>query len=146
MGTLCRDSNLVIKYSFSLPNYLKRVGRNCYINMNLSRLLEDEMIDTAKQHFDKKIEFKRSIRLVYRLKIPQGATVATIPPSSKFDKPDFGYKVGYELDSSGEWLSYTLSVRIDSLSVSPRDFAAWNQMILQLRETYRQVVMLTLEQ
>ena len=142
VDTVDRDKDLNIRSTFSIPNYVKNAGNSYYVNLNLDRNLQNEKVDTAKQKFDKKIDFKHIVSYHISLDVPKGYKISKLPPASEFTDPEFGLKAGYLYDEKNKKVVYSFELYVDAIRIKASRFDQWNAMIKKLCEVYSQVVVL----
>ena len=142
IDTVDRDKDLKIRSTFSIPNYVKNAGNSYYVNLNLDRNLQNEKVDTAKQKFDKKIDFKHIVSYHISLDVPKGYKISKLPPASEFTDPEFGLKAGYRYDEKDRKVVYSFELYVDAITIKASRFDQWNAMIKKLCEVYSQVVVL----
>ena len=137
-----RDKDLKIRSTFSIPNYVTKAGNSSYINMNLDKNLQGDNVDTARQKFDKKLDFKYIQSYITSLDVPKGYKVSKLPTTSEFNDKEFGFKTNYRYDESQRKIVYSFELYIDTITIKASRFDTWNDMIKHLGEAYSQVVVL----
>jgi len=142
VDSIDRDLPLKLHTTFSIPNYVKKAGNSYYVNLNLDRSFQNEKIDTSKQKFDKKINFKHILTYTTSLDVPVGFNVSKIPAFSNFENPEFRLNAKYNYDEKTRKIIYNFTMFIDALAIKPTRFNDWNAMIKKLGEVYSQVVVL----
>ena len=142
VDSIDRDKDLKIGSTFSIPNYVKNAGKSYYINMNLDRNLQGDKVDTAKQKFDKKIDFKNMLAYHYSLDVPKGFTVSKLPLPTEYHDSEFGFKTNYHYDEKQRKIVYSFQMYIDAITIKASRFDTWNDMIKKLGDVYSQTVVL----
>lgn len=135
-----KDKPLIFDYNFTLDDYVTTVGNELYINLVLDKGMMGATIDTVKYSLPRESDFcHRSVK-VTTLEIPQGYTVEHLPKNSKYDHPYFGYSAEYT--RSGNKITITSVLYINHLLLKKESFSAWNSMIRQMSNTYRESLIL----
>jgi len=142
VDTINRDKDLIVRTAFSIPSYVKNAGNSYYINLNLDKNMQSDKVDTAKQQFDKKIDFKHIMNYTISLDVPKGFKVSKLPASAEFKDSEFGFKTNYSYDEKQRKIYYTIESYIDAIAIKASRFDTWNAMIKKLGEVYSQVVVL----
>ena len=142
VDTIDRDRDMNLLSQFSIPNYVKNAGNSYYINLNLDHNFQNEKVDTAKQKFDKKIDFKHILSYSISLAVPRGFKVSKMPTPSEFTDAEFGFMANYRYDDKLRKIVYTFVLDIDAITIKAARFDTWNAMIKKLGEVYSQVVVL----
>lgn len=131
------EQDLEVSYQFSIPDYVKIVGDKIYVNLNLNKLYKNAAIDLEKRKTDRESEYKFTDEITLKLAIPQGYTVAYLPPASHFKGNLFGYEIHYQ-EKNG-FIEVNQKIYIDYLLLKKEHFPAWNKMIEQLNNAYQEV-------
>jgi len=136
-----RDTNLVIKYDFKLPDYLKVSGDQIFVNLNLEKDLRSSNIDIKKRKgipIDNDYKY-REVETTY-LQIPDGYTVNYLPPSAEYKNELFGFKISYK--QVGNKIILVKDYTINYLLLKEENFNDFNAMIKELNKAYSEVVVL----
>jgi hypothetical protein len=135
-----KDSDLGIRYKFEIGNYMQREDNNVYINMQLEKGHQNDLIQPDRQA-PREFDFKRINKNITALHIPEGYKVSSVPSNSNYSGPKFGFKINYRVN--GDTIISQTYVYINTLMLYPSDFDQWNQMIRQLSKAYNETVTLT---
>src|SRR6185312_1102221 len=135
-----KDKDLNIQYKFEINNYIKRDDKDVYINMLLSKKYQNDLIENDRQA-PREFEYKNIDKSVNTLQIPDGYKVSSIPDSSSYKNPLFGFKVNYRV--KGQTLICQSYIYTNTLMLNMGDFVQWNKMIHQLSKAYNETVTLT---
>ena len=135
------EENLAnITADFELPGYSKKVGSEYYINLNLDKILENQVIDTAKRKVPWEVDYNYSIREYHILEIPKGYTVSYLPKNFSFEnnlfKIDMYYKVVNERVIAAQ------EIKSKQLLINPSDFEEWNRPMKAIQPYYKESVVL----
>ncbi len=135
-----RDKDLGIRYKFEINDYLQKNDKDIYINMQLEKEHQNDLIQTDRE-VPKEFEYKNINKNVNTLEIPKGYKVSYLPSNSSYSDPMFGFNINYQVKDN--MLTYQSYVYINTLMLNPADFDRWNKMIRQLTKAYNETVTLT---
>ena len=135
------DENIAnITADFEIPGYGKKVGNEYYINLNLEKLFENRVLDTAIRKVPIEEEYKFFIRQYHILEIPVGYRVTYQPKDFSFDNDLVGLKISYEI-RNGKIIA-AQEYQNKRLLIYPEDFAAWNKAARAVAQQYKEQVVL----
>lgn len=135
------SANLVnISANFEIPDYGKKAGNELYLNLNLEKLLEGQLIDTAKRKVAKEIDYKYVIRQYHILEIPQGYRSTYVPQNFSFDNDVFSLKITYETKNNSI-IAYQEIVN-KLIMVKPSQFNEWNRALKAVMPQYKEAIVL----
>jgi transglutaminase-like putative cysteine protease len=137
-----KDKDLNIQYKFEINNYIQRDDKDVYVNMLLSKKYQSDLIENDRQA-PREFEYKNIDKSINVLQIPEGYKVSSIPDSSSYTNPMFGFKINYRL--KGQTLICQSYIYVNTLMLNAADFGQWNKMIHQLSKAYNETVTLTKE-
>ncbi len=145
IGLKNRDTTLTIAYKFNLEDYSKTVEDETYINLNLDRDYKGNKLDIEERNgvarqFDHKVDLQYEVVF----EIPLGSDVTYIPDSSEYKGEYFGFTFKYE--KIGNNIVLTKSIYIDTLLIEEDQFEAWNTMIKELKNAYKEVIVIKKKQ
>lgn len=129
-----------ISADFEIPGYGKKIGNEYYINLHLEKLLENQVIDTAKRKVPKMFPHLYHIKQYHILTIPDGYSVSYQPADFKVDNAFFTYKITYK-QKQGKIIA-AQEVTTKQLMLYPGDFAVWNKAMQDIQAQYRETVSL----
>jgi hypothetical protein len=135
-----RDKDLGIRYKFEINDYLQKNDKDVYINMQLEKEYQNDLIEPDREA-PREFEYKKINKNVNILEIPKGYKASYIPQNSNYSGPMFGFKINYEL--KGNKIISRSYVYINTLMLDKGDFDSWNKMIHQLTRAYNETVTLT---
>lgn len=130
----------VISADFNIPGYSKKAGNEYYINLNLEKLLENTVIDTAKRKVPIENFFLYSLNQYHILNIPDGYQVSYLPANYRFENDLVQINMYYKTENRK--VIAAQEVKIKKLLVMPSDFAEWNKPMKALQSYYKEVVVL----
>lgn len=133
------DSNLTVKYDFSLPNYFSRKGENIFINLNLDKLLQEKQIKPDRiQPIEQQMTILK--RNIYSLEIPEGYEIQKVPENSKFENDKFSFTILY--DNTENRVTLTKEIKLNYLLLYNDSFSDYISMLDMLNKSYIQTVVL----
>lgn len=135
-----RDNDLGIRYKFEINDYLQKNGKDLYINMQLEKEYQNNLIQ-ADREAPREFEYKNIDKNNNILEIPKGYKVSYLPPNCSYTDPDFGFHINYRIKDNK--LIYQSYIYINTLMLDPVDFDRWNKMIRLLTKAYNETVTLT---
>lgn len=135
------DKKMVnIKSNFEIPDYVKSIDDEIYLNLNLEKLLNSKPIDTAKRKVAIENDYLRTIRQVHVLNIPEGYTVSYIPKNISVSNDLIDFSIEYtQLPGKVIATQYYVEKR---LYIQPSDFVNYNSVITKLSPAYKEEVVL----
>lgn len=135
------DENIAgITADFEVPGYSKKAGNEYYINLNLEKLFDGQVIDTVKRKVPKESEFKYIIRQYHILEIPKGYSVTYKPDNFNFSNDLMSLKISYEIKDGK--ITAAQELQNKKLMIYPSDFEAWNKAIKAAQAQYKETVVL----
>lgn len=141
IGRVNPDENILnITADFEIPGWGKKVGNEYYINLNLEKLFENRVIDTAKRKIPIENEFKFLIKQYHILKIPEGYTVTYKPDNFSFENDLVALKIQYEVKDR-KIIAYQ-ELQNKTLMVQPDQFAELNKAAKAVAAQYKEQVVL----
>jgi hypothetical protein len=135
------DSSMQIELGLKVPNYALIAGDMMFVNLNLKREWAAYGID-ANRKTPLMFRYKSSSEHQYKLDVPEGYKVASLPPDAHFSSPKFSFSIKYS--ATERQITYTHSIEIRSREVYVPDFAEWREFIKSLSDAYRQVAAFSL--
>jgi transglutaminase-like putative cysteine protease len=135
-----REKPLHVHYAFNVADYVTRNGDEAYVNMNMDKTLQNELIDTDKRKTERMFNYKYIQRYTTTLQVPDGYTSTYLPENTSCSDPRFGFEITYRQVKNKIYQSKTIT--INTLMLEPGDFAAWDKMIKQLNKAYNESIIL----
>lgn len=135
------DENIAtITADFELPGYSKKIGKEYYINLNLVKIFENQVIDIEKRKIPMEFNYSFNIKQYHILDIPGDYTVTHLPKNFSFEnhlvKIDLLYKV------VNNRIIATQEVKNKKLMIYPSDFDEWNKPMKAIQPYYNESVVL----
>jgi len=136
------NKDATIEAGFTIDDYVQNVGKQYIVNMNVKRTYEDKEIDVDGRKVPCYYDYKQKTKEVVVLDIPKGYRVAHVPASAHGSVDGvWNYKITYKADKSK--ITLVKEYELNTLSVSPGQFAGNNKMVDDLKNLYKESVVLT---
>jgi hypothetical protein len=139
-GEKDRDQNLEMTYKFAINDYLKKVGEEIYINLNLNKRLQNSSIDIEKKKLPIERDFLNTASHLVRFEIPEGYEVNYLPENTSYENDLFSFDIQYSQDQNKVTLQKEIT--INHLILKKEQFEKWNEMIELLDDAYKESVVL----
>ncbi len=136
-----RDKPLNFTYNFSIPDYIRTIGKEKFVNMNLSKVLENSVVDTAKRKNPVEFRYTTTETNVVKLVIPDNMKATYIPPDRIFESDMAGFKLSYTTNNN--YVILTKTIFFNTLQLEKNQFNEWNKMCAELNKAYKELVILT---
>jgi hypothetical protein len=135
------DKTLSMFTDFELADYIREVGKERYVNLNLERDLATA-IDTTGRTVGISFRYKNVIRRVVKLEVPEGYTIEYLPPNERAASGSIlNYSITYE--KQGKDVILVKEIAVDTLVVAPNQFGAYNDAVRKLNNLYKESIVLT---
>ena len=136
------NRDVSINGNFDVEGYVHNIGKDYIVNMNLTRFMEDEHIDTTDRKAAWYFKYKNIVKEVVVLDVPAGYKVTYLPKNAQGKLDDmWSYKITYKSD--GKKITQTREYTINTMSISPRYFNEHNKVVDELEKQYKESVVLT---
>ena len=138
-----RNQNLEIDYAITIPDYIKDIDNNLYVNMWLSKSYVSEKIDTsARFGVPREVPFTYTDKQHYKLEIPAGyqLKVGSLPAPVNYKQGDV--VLSYSYHHVGNHILFDYKFSVDTLLFSESQFSDWNNAIDLLLKAYGEVIIL----
>lgn len=134
------EKPLTVDYQFHLEDYVQRVDDELYVNLNLERELTNDQIDLARRRLPRANEYCRRSRQQTEFEIPAGYDLSHLPANVQADDAVAGFRISYRRE--GNKVVQDKEVYVNYLLLEPKQFAAYNKVVGQLSEAYRDALIL----
>jgi len=133
----------VIDYDITIEDYVRSTVNEIFVNMNLDRVFDNDVIDVEKRKIPVEFSYYLSTVNVAKLVIPEGYEVHFIPENRSFQHDLFGFDISYK--TADNIISQTKTSYIKYLLMYEKDFPAWNDFVKEISRAYRETVVLKKE-
>lgn len=128
--------------SFSLPDYVKELGKEKYVNMLLEKPFKNMEVKEANRTAPVNISLNSTTDVSYELSIPDGYKVSYMPDIAEYTKKEFGFAIKYTQKDNKIICTQKAYIDMPDLLINPNQFTDWNQFIKQLNKAYKESVVL----
>ena len=136
------DKEIRIKGDFNIEGYVNKIGKQYIVNMNLLRTHEEDHIDTTGRTVGYYHDFKNVEKEVVVLEIPKGCKVTYLPKAANGGENDlWSYNIYYKVVAGK--IILTKEYHMNTMVVTPGEFAVNNKMVDDLEQQYKESVVLT---
>ena len=135
-----KDSNAIVRFKFTIPDYTNYISDRLYINLNLDKIYKNNQKDIKKKKYDATFKYKALYRLYTEFTIPDGYKTENIPANSEYINEQFGFKITYTV--KGKQIIFYEELYNNILTLKKSDFPEWNKMIEKLNSAYSQAITL----
>lgn len=129
-----------IKSNFEIPDYVKSIDDEMYINLNLEKLFGYTVTDTAKRKMAIENSFLMNIRQVHLLKIPEGYALEHLPKNISVSNNVVDFSIEYK--QVKDQVIATQNYTIKQLYIEVADFTKWNEAITKVSPAYKEEIVL----
>ncbi|MGZ4064661.1 MAG: transglutaminase-like domain-containing protein, partial [Bacteroidia bacterium] len=135
--------DLRLDYKFTLPDYLQTFDNEMYVNLNLIRNLNNEVVDLNERHLDIAEDYKYELVQNIRLNLDKNQVVHEVPKDIAFTGNSFSFQINYSLNEG--YINYYKKIVIDHLLLKKENFGEWNSMIEKLSKAYLETITIKLK-
>jgi Domain of Unknown Function with PDB structure (DUF3857)/Transglutaminase-like superfamily len=132
-----KDFNL--NYEFTINNYIKKLGDEIYVNLNLNKELSNYKTKEDRKH-DIEYDYKNFYSYTTTLHIPEGYTVEYIPNNVNYSNAYLSANISYTKDENS--ITYTHTANLDFLSLTLSQQKEVNDLIKKIEKEYKEVIIL----
>ena len=129
-----------ISAEFEIPDYSKKVGSDYYINLNLEKLLDNQVVMTDKRKVPISQEFKYTIIQHHILEIPENYRVSHLPADLSVENDLISVQIRYKIDQ-GRVIA-TQEIKNKTLMIYPSQFDTWNNPMKAVLPQYKESIVL----
>ena len=135
-----QDNIANISAQFDIPGYSKKVGNEYYINLNIEKLLEYQVIDLEKRKVPLENDYNYIIKQYHVLDIPEGYNVSYLPKNYSYENDFIQINMYYKVENKK--VIAAQEVKTKKLMINPSDFEEWNKPMKALIPYYKETVVL----
>lgn len=127
-----------VRSNFEIPDYVKAIDDEIYVNLNLEKLFNMNILDSAKRKVAVENEFLHTINQVHDIKIPDGYLLNHLPADFSISNELVDFSIKYS-QQNGHVLA-TQYYELKVLYIQPVEFPRWNEVILKVSPDYKEEV------
>lgn len=136
------NKEVVINAGFELPGYVRKAGKDYYINLNLLRNSVGDNTDLQDRTAPIERDYKEVSKQIVVLDIPKGYKVSHLPDPKQEKLDGVGsYSIRYETD--GKTVTLSKELTMDALYIEPKQFKDFDKMVSALQNNYKESIVLT---
>jgi len=133
------DKNFIIDYTFKISDYIKNLGDEIYVNLNLNQDLVYYKTE-ADREYDTEMKYKSFYDYKTTLKIPEGYTVDYLPENFSLHNEYFDFDISYsQVEDS---IEYIHQLEMKFLILNPEQQKEVNDAIKKAEKNFKEVVVL----
>lgn len=138
------DSHFSMRSTFELKDYLRNIGKEYYVNLNLQRLYQNDFADKDGRKVMIERDYRSKTKQVVVLDVPKGYKVSYLPPDKADKVPGlWGYRISYR--NTGKQVTLLKEFEFDATAIRPEQFDQHNRLVQELRNQYKESIILTAE-
>lgn len=138
------DMDVTINTNYSIPGYAQKAGKQYFINMNVKNTLPAPRINDTGRYVPYYMEGKKVIRETVTLDVPKGYKVTYVPKDVSGSRDGlWSYKISYRADNKAGKVTLNKEYVLNTMAIDPKQFDEHNRMVDQLRNLYKETVVLT---
>jgi transglutaminase-like putative cysteine protease len=135
---------VVINAGFELPDYVRKAGKDYYINLNLLRRTVGDNSDLTDRTAPIERDFKEVEKQIVVLEIPHGYKVSHLPEARQEKVDGVGsYNINYVTD--GKTVTLSKEIKMDALYIEPNQFKDFDRLVSAMQSNYKESIVLTQE-
>ena len=133
------EDPFTIDYTFSIKDYVKEVGNEIYVNLNLNRELSYFKTEKDRE-YDIEFVFQQTYDFNTTLEIPEGYTIAYLPENFNVSTNLGNSSITYKVEDNK--IHYNHSVELNFLNLNVEQQSKFNDLIKSIEKNYKEVVIL----
>jgi hypothetical protein len=134
------DNAVNITADFEIPGYSKKIGNEYFINLNLEKIFEHNIIDIKERKAPMEIDYNFSIKQYHILEIPKGYSVTYLPKNFNFENALVKINMYYKVEN--EKVIAAQEIQNKKLLIYPSEFEDWNKPMKAIQPFYNESVVL----
>ncbi|MEX0996930.1 MAG: DUF3857 domain-containing protein [Flavobacteriaceae bacterium] len=133
------DKNLQVDYTFQIADYIKNLGDEIFINLNLNKdITIFKTRDDRKQALE--MEYKNKYETTTTLEIPDGYKVSFLPKDFELKNEHIAASIRYQVENNK--VLYTHNIEQNFLVLQPEHQKEVNALIKEIERAYREIIIL----
>ncbi|WP_299107035.1 DUF3857 domain-containing protein [uncultured Tenacibaculum sp.] len=133
------DKDFKIKYDFVIDNYIKEIGNEIYVNLNLNKEIQKFKIEKERE-FDIEYNYKSSFEYVTVLTIPENYEVDYIPENIMINDELLKVSINYKVN--GNKIIYKHDLQLNYLVLNKQEQDYVNKLIEKILKNYKEIIVL----
>ncbi|MCB0382603.1 MAG: DUF3857 domain-containing protein [Psychroserpens sp.] len=133
------DKSFILDYTFKISDYIKNVGDEIYVNLNLNQDLSFYKTEEDREN-DTEINYKCFYDYKTTLKIPEGYTIDYLPENFSLHNEYFDFDITYQ--NVDDTIKYSHQLKMKFLNLNPEQQKEVNDAIKTSEKNFKEVVVL----
>ncbi len=133
------EDDFIVDYSFTVDDYVKTLGDEIFINMNLNKDLSDYKTEKDRK-YEMDYDYKQYYSYTNVLNIPDGYELEYVPEPMDVSNEFLSASISYEMGNNK--LTYKHDFTLDFLSLTIEEQKKVNDLIKKIEKQYNEIVIL----
>jgi transglutaminase-like putative cysteine protease len=133
------EEDFEIDYSFTVDDYVKNLGDEIYINLNLNRELSNYKTEKDRK-YEIDYDYKQSFSFTTVLKIPEGYELEYLPESIDLANELLSASISYAHENG--MITYKHDIILNFLTLDTAQQKQVNELIKKVEKQYKEIVVL----
>lgn len=133
------EDDFEIDYSFTVNDYVKNLGDEIYINMNLNRELSDFKTEKDRK-YEIDYDYKQHFSFTNVLNIPEGYQLEYLPDAINVSNEFMEAAISYTTENNK--VIYKHTITLDFLTLDTTQQKKVNELIKKIDKQYKEIVIL----
>lgn len=133
-----RDKPLAFNYNFSIPDFVKTIDAEFYVNPHLFKHFSVDNLVEQTRKTDTVHDFGWFEETILSIKIPENHEVNYLPKPESYQQPNFGFEINYE-KLNGK-IILRQKTYMNNLVLKKEEFNDWNTMISKMVAAYNELI------
>jgi Domain of Unknown Function with PDB structure (DUF3857)/Transglutaminase-like superfamily len=133
-----RDKKLGFQYDFTIPDHLKNIDNELFINPHLFKHQTAESLIESTRKSDYEQEYTWLEETVLSIEIPENFQVGYLPEAVNYNNQAFGFALSYA--QKGKNVVLNQRTYRNNLVLKKEEFSQCNEMITKMLEAYNEMI------
>jgi hypothetical protein len=130
-----REKPLRITYEIEIPDYLKKIDQDFFLNMNLNKSYSNEEVDDPARKVPLFYLFEIQAKSYIELEIPKTYNISKVPENRSYSSEILDFESKYQVEK--DKIVFQSNVSIKSILVQPEKFPQWNTGMKLISKSYK---------
>lgn len=130
-----REKPLRITYEIEIPDYLKKIDQDFFLNMNLNKSYSNEEVDDPARKVPLFYLFEIQAKSYIELEIPKTYNISKVPENRSYSSEILDFESKYLVEK--DKIVFQSNVSIKSILVQPEKFPQWNTGMKLISKSYK---------
>lgn len=131
-----REKPLRIVFELEMPDYIKKIDAEYFLNLNIRKQYSNERIDDLERNVPLTYLFNIQNQVYTSLKIPENFSVKRIPENKSFSNELIDFNQRYRLENDKVILNGELGIK--QMVIKPSEFNGWNDGFKLLNKAFKE--------